>query len=81
MKPAIIIPSHGRRGDESMIATYREYFRALQARTAELKKQGRSADETAAILQEEMPKKFTGLAYRGANRVTLAAQTAYSEAQ
>jgi glyoxylase-like metal-dependent hydrolase (beta-lactamase superfamily II) len=79
MKPAIIIPSHGRRGDESMIATYRDYFRALQTRVAELKKQGRSSDETAATLQEEMPKKFTGLAYRGANRVTLAAQVAYNE--
>jgi hypothetical protein len=28
-----------------------------------------------------MPKKFTGLAYRGANRVSLAAQVAYAEAQ
>ena len=80
MKPAIIIPSHGRRGDESMIATYRDYFRALQARVAELKKQGRSSEETAATLQDEMPKKFQGLAYRGANRVTFAAQVAYNEA-
>lgn len=81
MKPTIIIPSHGRRGDASMIATYRDYFRALQTRVAELKKQGRSSDEAAAVLQEEMPKKYPGLAYRGANRVTLAAQTAYTEAR
>ena len=81
MKPAVIVPSHGRRGDESMIATYRDYFRALQVRAAELKKQGRSSDEAAALLQDEMPKKFSGLAYRGANRVTLAAQVAYNEAR
>ena len=81
LKPAVIVPSHGRRGDASMIATYRDYFRALQTRAAELKKQGRSSDEAAATLQDEMPKKFPGLAYRGANRVTLAAQVAYSEAQ
>ena len=80
LKPALIVPSHGRRGDVSMISTYRDYFRALQTRAAELKKQGRSSDEAAAALQDEMPKKFTGLAYRGANRVTLAAQVAYSEA-
>jgi glyoxylase-like metal-dependent hydrolase (beta-lactamase superfamily II) len=80
MKPAIIVPSHGRRGDASMIGTYREYFRALQARAMELKKQGRSSDEAAAVMQEEMPKRFPGLAYRGANRVTLAAQVAYREA-
>jgi glyoxylase-like metal-dependent hydrolase (beta-lactamase superfamily II) len=81
MKPAIIIPSHGRRGDASMIATYRDYFRAVQARAAELKKQGRSSDEAAATIQEEMPKRFPGLAYRGVNRVTPAAQSAYAEAR
>jgi glyoxylase-like metal-dependent hydrolase (beta-lactamase superfamily II) len=81
MKPAVIIPSHGRRGDGSMIATYRDYFRALQTRAAELRKQGRSSEEAAKALQDEMPKTFPGLAYRGANRVTLAAQVAYGEAQ
>jgi len=81
LKPKRIVPSHGPMGDASMIATYRDYFRALQTRVAELKKQGRSSDEAAAVLQEEMPKKYPGLAYRGANRVTLAAQTAYTEAR
>jgi glyoxylase-like metal-dependent hydrolase (beta-lactamase superfamily II) len=81
MKPAVIIPSHGRRGDGSMIATYRDYFRALQTRAAELRTQGRSSEEAAKALQDEMPKTFPGLAYRGANRVTLAAQVAYGEAQ
>jgi glyoxylase-like metal-dependent hydrolase (beta-lactamase superfamily II) len=80
MKPAVIVPSHGRRGDASMVTTYRDYFRAVQARAAELKKQGRSSDDAAAVLQEEMPKRFPGLAYRGLNRVTPAAQSAYSEA-
>jgi glyoxylase-like metal-dependent hydrolase (beta-lactamase superfamily II) len=79
MRPAVIVPSHGRRGDGSMIATYRNYFRTLQTRAAELKKQGRSSEEAAKVLQEEMPKTFPGLAYRGANRVTLAAQVAYAE--
>jgi glyoxylase-like metal-dependent hydrolase (beta-lactamase superfamily II) len=81
MKPAVIVPSHGRRGDGSMIATYRDYFRALQTRVAELKRQGRSSDEAAAVMQAEMPMTFPGLAYRGVNRVTLAAQAAYQEAR
>jgi glyoxylase-like metal-dependent hydrolase (beta-lactamase superfamily II) len=36
MKPSIIVPSHGRKGDASMIAAYRDYFRALQTRVSEL---------------------------------------------
>ena len=44
MKPRIIVPSHGGRGDASMIAAYRQYFEALQTRVRELKAEGKSAD-------------------------------------
>lgn len=79
MKPQVIVPSHGRRGDGSMIAVYRDYFRALQTRAAALKKEGKTVEEASRVIQEEMPARFSGLAYRGVNRVMLAAQTAYGE--
>lgn len=79
MKPSIIVPSHGRKGDASMIAAYRDYFRTLQTRVSELKAQGKSPADAAKTMQTEMPIRFPGLAYRGVNRVTLAAQTAYNE--
>lgn len=79
LKPKVIVPSHGRRGDVSMITAYREYFSALRQRAAELKKQGTSVDDAAAVMQKEMPGRFSMLAYRGANRVSLAARSAYQE--
>src|SRR5262245_47978381 len=81
LKPTVIIPSHGRRGDAAMIATYREYLQALQSRVRELKSEGKAVDEVAKMVQSEMPAKFPGLAYRGINRVTVAAQVAYRELQ
>ena len=80
LKPSIIIPSHGRRGDGSMIAAYRDYLSALQVRAAALKKEGRSEDDAARTLQMEMPTRFPGLGYRGVNNVTNAAREAYREA-
>ena len=80
LKPAIIVPSHGRRGDGSMIAAYRDYLAALQSRAAALKKEGKSEDEAARALQSELPAQFPALAHRGVNNVTNAARTAYREA-
>ena len=78
LTPKLIVPSHGRTGDASMITAYRDYFRALQTRSAELKRQGRSMAEAVAILEKEMEAKFPNL--QGANRIGEAARVAYEEA-
>ena len=80
LKPAIIIPSHSRRGDGSMIAAYRTYFAALQPRAVALKKEGKSEDEAARTLQAEMAAQFPAMAYRGVNNITNAARAAYRDA-
>ena len=61
-----------------MINAYRDYFRALQKRSAELKQQGKSINETAEILKKEMPSKFPEMP--NPDRVEAAARVAYSEA-
>jgi glyoxylase-like metal-dependent hydrolase (beta-lactamase superfamily II) len=77
MKPATIVPSHGRLVDASMIATYRDYLRSIQSRTQELKRAGRSADEAAAAIQAEMQTKFPAMAQPA--RIGAAVQAAYKE--
>ena len=61
-----------------MIAQHREVLEMLQQRAAELKQQGRSADEAAATLQMEITAKYPNMA--GTNRAAVAARIAYSEA-
>jgi len=77
MKPRVIVPSHGRLVDASNIAKYRDYLRAVQARTGELKRQGTSADETAQIVQTELQAKFPDMAQPV--RIAGAAKAAYAE--
>jgi glyoxylase-like metal-dependent hydrolase (beta-lactamase superfamily II) len=74
MKPRYIVPDHGPLGDGSLIAQEREFLVALQARTLELKKSGKSADETAKMVADEFKAKYpdwTGInnAGNGARRV------------
>lgn len=53
-----IVPGHGEVGDASLIGTERTYLKAVQARTTELKAQGKTADETAKILSAEFRAKY-----------------------
>jgi glyoxylase-like metal-dependent hydrolase (beta-lactamase superfamily II) len=78
MKPATIVPSHGRLVDASMIATYRGYLRGVQSRTLELKRAGRSVDDAAQTIQGEMQQKFPAMAQPA--RIPAAVQAAYKEA-
>lgn len=77
MKPNVIVPSHGRLVDASGIARYREYFRAVQTRVGELKRQGKSADEASQIVQTELQAKYPDMAQPG--RISGAAKAAYAE--
>ena len=41
-----------------MISAYRTFLTALRARVAEMKRQGKSSDETAVTLREEFRAKY-----------------------
>ena len=75
----VIVPSHGPLGDASLIGIYDEYFVTILSRTAELKAQGRSADESAAILMSELGPNYPD--WRAEDRVFLgnAVRFAYDE--
>jgi len=58
LHPKIIVPGHGEVGDAKLIGTERTYLKAVQSRVAELKSQGKSAEETAKILSTEFRAKY-----------------------
>lgn len=58
LHPRTIVPGHGEVGDASLIGIERTYLKAVQSRTAELKAQGKSADETAKMLSAEFRAKY-----------------------
>ena len=77
LRPVKIVPSHGPVGDASLIAEQRTMMKAIQSRAMELKRQGRSADETATTVQAEFQATYPGWAAPA--RVGLIARTAYTE--
>jgi glyoxylase-like metal-dependent hydrolase (beta-lactamase superfamily II) len=78
LAPATIVPAHGAVGSGTLIAANRAVMQAIQARTRELKAQGRSADEAAAAVQKEMVAQHP--AWPRANGVAAAARASYLEA-
>jgi glyoxylase-like metal-dependent hydrolase (beta-lactamase superfamily II) len=76
--PGVVVPSHGPRGDGSLIAANRLLMQAIQARARELKAAGRSIDEVAMAVQTEFQAKYPG--WPRANGLGPAARAAYSEA-
>jgi glyoxylase-like metal-dependent hydrolase (beta-lactamase superfamily II) len=77
MRPARIVPSHGEMGDGSLIETNRAYLRALQSRAAELKREGKTVDQTAELLTAELRMRYPDWTGNPA----AAARAAYNEAQ
>jgi glyoxylase-like metal-dependent hydrolase (beta-lactamase superfamily II) len=75
MAPKIIVPSHGPIGDARYISSYRNYFATIQRRAGELKQQGKTADETVAILVPEL----SAMLPNAANRLNPAIRSAYRE--
>ena len=53
-----VVGAHYPISDASVIGEYRDYLRALQARVAELKKQGKSSDETAEQVKQELTARY-----------------------
>src|SRR4030095_16338121 len=74
LQPKRIVPSHGPMGDLSFVTNYRTYLTAVRDRTAALKKEGKSLEETTKLLQDELRSRYDP------NRMTGAIRVAYNEA-
>jgi hypothetical protein len=73
-----VVPSHGATGPGSIIEANRAIVRTVQTRARELKAQGRSADEAAASIQQELQAAHPG--WPRANGLQALARSAYAEA-
>ena len=58
LHPRTIVPGHGEVGDATLIGIERTYLKAIQSRVAELKAQGKSADESEKLLMAEFRAKY-----------------------
>lgn len=74
LKPVRIVPSHGPIGDTSMITRWKTLMTTVQARAAELKKQGRTLDDSVKMIQDELQDRYPR------NGLAGAARAAYNEA-
>lgn len=74
-KPRIVVPSHGPMGDASFMANYRSYLTFVRDRSAALKKEGRSVEQTLETISTEAKDKFPDA---GA-RIESAVRAAYRE--
>jgi glyoxylase-like metal-dependent hydrolase (beta-lactamase superfamily II) len=79
LKPQTIVPSHGEVGAGNIIATNRSIMLAVQTRVRALKAEGRTADEVATTVQNELQAQHPG--WPRANGLAAAARSAYAEAQ
>ena len=58
LRPSRVVGAHYGMGDAGIISAYRGFFTALRERVAEMKKQGKSSDETATTLRNEFRAKY-----------------------
>jgi glyoxylase-like metal-dependent hydrolase (beta-lactamase superfamily II) len=76
LKPKIVVPSHGPIANAMYIANYRVYLTTIRDRAVELKKEGKSQDETVKTITAEMQGR-----YSDTGRLGGAIRAAYSEAK
>jgi glyoxylase-like metal-dependent hydrolase (beta-lactamase superfamily II) len=74
-----LVPAHGELTDASTIGRYRDYLAALRARVVELKRAGKSSDETTELVRGEFPAKYSD--WGQPIRVVAAANVIYAEVQ
>jgi glyoxylase-like metal-dependent hydrolase (beta-lactamase superfamily II) len=58
LKPRLIVPDHGELGDGSLVAQQRIFLIDLETRTLALKREGKSPDDTAKMVADEMKQKY-----------------------
>ena len=78
MRPATIVPAHGDIGSGAILGPLQAVVQGIQARARELKAQGRSADETASIVQMEVQAQQP--TWARPNGIAALARSAYAEA-
>jgi glyoxylase-like metal-dependent hydrolase (beta-lactamase superfamily II) len=76
-RPVRIVPSHGEMGDGSLIERNRSYLKALQARVAELKRQGRTLEQATEAVVAEFKSRYPDWSGNAGS----AARVAYNEAK
>lgn len=74
LQPKIVVPSHGPMGDAGYIQNYQAFLTAVQAKTAEFKKQGKSVDETVSAVSAALESE-----YGASPRIAGAIRNAYNE--
>ena len=77
LRPVRIVPSHGEMGDGSLIEMNRSYLKALQARVSELKREGKTVEQTTETTVAEFRARYSDWAGNAA----AAARAGYSEAR
>lgn len=84
MNPRLIVPDHGPMGNLALVEKYRAYLTTIKERTAVLRKQGKTVDETVGILRVELKPAFEDSVYRGLwswdDRMKESVVQAYNEA-
>jgi len=78
MRPATIVPAHGDIGPGAILGPLQAAVQGIQTRARELKAQGRSADETASIVQMEVQAQQP--TWARPNGIAALARSAYAEA-
>jgi glyoxylase-like metal-dependent hydrolase (beta-lactamase superfamily II) len=74
LQPKRIVPSHRAMGDMSMIARWKTLMTTVQSRASELKKQGRTLDDSVKVIQDELQDRYPR------NGLAGVARAAYNEA-
>lgn len=75
LKPLLIVPSHGKTGDATLIGGYRTYLTRIRDETAAQKRQGKGVEEAVQAVTAAMSP-----SYPDAGRLGGAVRTAYKEA-
>jgi len=77
LQPRYIVPDHGAFGDGSLIAQEKGFFVALESRLAQLKKEGKSAQDAVQTVNTELLAKYPD--WTSQNALRTAAQRMYDE--
>lgn len=77
LRPKVIVPSHGPMGDASLIESNRTYLQALQTRTAELKREGKTVEQASEAIVAEFKSRYPDWS----GNAGAAARIAYNEAK
>src|SRR5262245_34753831 len=77
LRPTRIVPSHGEMGDGSLIEKNRTYLQAMQARAAQLKREGKTVEQATDTIVAEFKSKYPDWNGNAAS----GARIAYSEAK